>query len=134
MKAEIENLLEDINKSLKLILKRIDLENSKSKLDKLNHLSEDPNLWKDKKKAQQLMKERRFLNSNINEYENLLNQYNENLELLELADEENDLQFINEIEIQLKDLKKNSNYLEITSLLARISSACLYGESKEREV
>ena len=117
MKAEIENLLEDINKSLKLILKRIDLENSKSKLDKLNHLSEDPNLWRDKKKAQQLMKERRFLNSNINEYENLLNQYNENLELLELADEENDLQFINEIEIQLKDLKKNSNYLEITSLL-----------------
>ena len=51
MKAEIENLLEDINKSLKLILKRIDLENSKSKLDKLNHLSEDPNLWKDKKKS-----------------------------------------------------------------------------------
>ena len=117
MKAEIENLLEDIKKSLNLIFRRIDLENSKRKLEKLNFLSEDPNLWKDKNKAQQLMKERRFLNSNIQEYEKLFNLYNENLDFLKLAEEENDTQLINEIEVNLKDLKKYSNFLEITSLL-----------------
>ena len=117
MRAEIDNLLQEINKSLDLISKRIDLENSKKKLEELDHLSQSPDLWKNKNKAQKLMKERGFLQRNLQEYLSLKNQYNDNYELLNLAEQENDQTIIDEVEVGLKLLKEKSNLLETVCLL-----------------
>ena len=117
MKAEIDSLLQEIKKSLDLISKRIDLENSQKKLEELDHLSQSPDFWSNKNKAQKLMKERGFLQRNLQEYSNLKNQYIDNLELLDLAEQENDLFIIDEVGLSLKILKEKSNLLETVCLL-----------------
>ena len=51
MKAELENIIVDINKSLNLLSKRVGWETAESRLEELNVRCEDTNLWSDVEKA-----------------------------------------------------------------------------------
>ena len=60
MRAETERLVEDIEKSLALLRQRLG-DTAEHRLEELNAMSEDPELWNDPGRAQKLMRDRQTL-------------------------------------------------------------------------
>jgi peptide chain release factor 2 len=84
----------------------------------LNSLTEDPNLWNDPKKAQDLLRERNHLDEVISGYERLDREYKDNIELAEMAEAEKDEGMLAEAEKSLKSIAAELHKLEIESLLS----------------
>ena len=55
MKAELENIVGEIEQSLSLLSKRVGFETAEFRLEELNAMCEDSNLWSDSEKATKLM-------------------------------------------------------------------------------
>ena len=55
MRAEIQNTVEQIEKSLKLLAQRLNWETAQHRLEEFNARVEDPNLWDDPAAAQKLI-------------------------------------------------------------------------------
>jgi len=81
-------------------------------------MAEDPSLWNDPLKAQALMRERQQLDGAITTINNLSQSLEDQIELIALAEEENDAQIIAEAEAQIKDLKLQVDKRQIDVLLS----------------
>lgn len=88
------------------------------RLDELNALSEDPELWNDADKAQSIMRERTRLDSRISAVRKLETSLSDNIALIELAELENDESIIAEAEKELEKLKEEAAKRELESLLS----------------
>jgi peptide chain release factor 2 len=84
----------------------------------LNSLTEDPGLWSDPEKAQNIMKERNTLDQKIQQVRSVENRMNDALGLIELGEEEGDTAIVDEAIASLKALRKDSEKLQIESLLS----------------
>ena len=61
MRADIENLVNSVEKSLELLRQRMDWDTASNRLEEFNARVEDPNLWDKPDQAQKLMRERQSL-------------------------------------------------------------------------
>lgn len=95
-----------------------DWDNALSRLDELNALSEDPELWSDSDKAQKLMKERTQLEQGITAVREIETELKDALDLIELAEEEGDQGIIKEAEHALETLKTHTQRKRLESLLS----------------
>jgi peptide chain release factor 2 len=118
MRAEVETQVEVIRKSLTLLRKHLDYDNAVRRLSELNALSEDPELWNDPEKAQKLMKERTRLENGINALEGSEQELEDNLELIELAEMEDDEETVQEAIEALNVLQERAAKEEIETLLS----------------
>ncbi len=118
MRAEVETQVEQIRKSLALLRKHLDYDNAVRRLEELNALSEDPNLWNDPQKAQELMKERTRLENGIKALEESEQELADNIELIELGEMEDDADTIKEAEQALVVLQERAAKEEIETLLS----------------
>ena len=117
MKAEIASLAEDIQKTLELIIKCLDIDNLSSKLKVLEKKCETLD-WEDNEKSSLLMQEKSQLEEILNNYYSLRQDLQDNLQLLAIAEEENDLAMIDEIEINLQTLQLKTNKYKIECLFS----------------
>ena len=85
MKAELENIIADINKSLNLLSQRVGWETAEIRLEELNVLCEDSNLWSDLSNAKKLMRERQTLSESIESFKALRAELRESIELYQMA-------------------------------------------------
>lgn len=118
MRAEVETQVEEIRKSLALLRKHLDYDNAVRRLEELNALSEDPNLWNDPQNAQNLMKERTRLENGIKALESSEQELEDNIELIELGEMEDDAETIQEAEEALVALQERAAKEEIETLLS----------------
>ena len=95
-----------------------DLENSIRRLEELNSLAEDPNLWSDQKKAQLIMKERRQLDGALNDYNQIANGLADQIGMIELAEAEGDAALVKEAEQAILALRDRAAAKELESLLS----------------
>ncbi len=58
MRADIQIVINEIEKSLSLLRQRLDWDNVKKKREEFDALTEDPDLWNEPDKAQNLMRAR----------------------------------------------------------------------------
>jgi peptide chain release factor 2 len=84
----------------------------------LNARVEDQTLWDDPEAAQKVMRERSALETAIKGYNELEQGLEDNLELIEMAEAEDDADVLNEAEGALTRLKDHAGKLEIESLLS----------------
>ena len=117
MRAEMTNLVDAIGKSLKLLGKRLDFETAPYRLEEFNALIEDPALWDDQDRAQKLMRDRQLLIDSLAVYEGIKLELSDNLEMIELAELENDSGVIKDSENALKNLQKTAAKKELEALL-----------------
>ena len=117
MRAEIENLVSEIEKSLKLLAQRMDWETSEHRLEEFNAMSEDPKLWDDPEKAQKLMRERQALVDAIETYRSLSRELSDNAELIELGELEDDAEIVADAETAIRKLHRLAAQKEIEALL-----------------
>jgi len=81
-------------------------------------MAEDPNLWNEPQKAQELMRERQRLDNSINTINQLGQSLADHVELIALAEEEGDAQLISEAEEAIKTLKTQIDQRQIEVLLS----------------
>lgn len=117
MRAETQNNVNAIEKSLKLLAQRMDRETASHRLEEFNAMIEDPNLWNDPSKAQKLMKERQSLMEAISTYDLISSGLRDNVELIEMGEAEGDAEIITEAEGALRDLTKLAAAKELEALL-----------------
>ena len=95
-----------------------DWDSALERLASLNDLAESPNLWENSQKAQSLMKEREQLSSAIEKVRGFEKSLSDNLDLLEVAELEEEEELVTEAETELNHLHKASKKLRVETLLS----------------
>ena len=117
MRADAENAVAAIEKSLELLSQRLDWETAEHRLEEFNAMAEDPNLWDDPDRAQKLMRERQMLVDAMGRYTGMKQELSDNIELIELGEMEDDAEVVAEAEAALKTLQERAAQAEIEALL-----------------
>ena len=117
MRADAENTVAAIEKSLKLLAQRLDWETAGHRLEEFNALTEDPKLWDDPERAQKLMRERQMLVDAMDRFSKMKQELSDNIELIEMGEMEDDQDIVSEAEAALKSLKERAAQAEIEALL-----------------
>ncbi|MCE8511070.1 peptide chain release factor 2 [Ruegeria pomeroyi] len=117
MRAEIQNVVTDIEKSLRLLAQRMDHETAQHRLEEFNARVEDPNLWDNPENAQKLMRERQTLVDALDIYKGIETDLADNIELIELGEMEDDQDVVKDAEAALKALRERAAEKELEALL-----------------
>jgi len=117
MRAEAQNNVEAIKKSLVLLRQRLDWETAEHRLEEFNALIEDPDLWNDPAKAQKLMRERQMLVDAIDTCKSIEQDLSDSVELIELGEMEEDDEVVADAEAALGALKEKAAKKELEALL-----------------
>ncbi len=117
MRAEIQNTIEAIDKSLALLAQRLDYETAPHRLEEFNARVEDPTLWDDPDAAQKLMRDRQMLVDALATYEGIKQDLSDHVELIELGEMEDDAEIVTEAESALLTLAVKAAQKELEALL-----------------
>jgi peptide chain release factor 2 len=117
VRAEIQNTVTAIGKSLDLLKQRMDWETAAHRLEEFNAMIEDPDLWNDQERAQKLMRERQSLMDAVGTAEKIAQELQDNIDLIELGEMEDDNEVVSEAEAALKALAERAAQKELEALL-----------------
>ena len=117
MRAEVQNIVADIEKSVTLLAQRLDVETAQHRLEEFNARVEDPNRWDDPAAAQKLMRDRQMLVDAMQTHDGIKQDLSDNIELIELGEMEEDDEVVSDAEAALKSLALNAAQKELEALL-----------------
>ena len=117
MRAETQNHVDAIAKSLKLLGQRMDIDTSAHRLEEFNAHLEAPDLWNDPAKAQGLMRERQGLLDALSTYKLIESGLGDNVELIGMGEAEGDAEIVTEAEAALRALVDLAAGKELEALL-----------------
>lgn len=118
MRAELETLKLEIERSIALLRQRLDWNVASRRFDELEALAQSDNFWDDPQKAQTLMREKNKLQNAMSEIQELERDLSDNLELLELAEIDGDESLAKEAESGLQTTKERASKAELIALLS----------------
>ncbi|ABG32347.1 peptide chain release factor 2 [Roseobacter denitrificans] len=117
MRADVQNTIEKIQKSLDLLAQRLDVETAPYRLEEFNARVEDPTLWDDPDAAQKLMRERQMLVDAMATHDSIKQEMADNIELIELGEMEDDADVVSDAENALRALEETAAKKELEALL-----------------
>jgi len=117
MRAETQSNIDAIEKSLTLLRQRMDWETAAHRLEEFNAMAEDPDLWNNPDRAQDLMRDRQSLVDAVDGYKAMAQELSDSIELIELGEMEDDTDVVTEAENALKALVEKAAQKEIEALL-----------------
>ncbi|MEM8958478.1 MAG: peptide chain release factor 2 [Pseudomonadota bacterium] len=117
MRAETQNAVAAVEKSLDLLAQRMTRETADHRLEEFNAMAEDPDLWNDPAKAQKLMRERQMLVDAMSTYDGIKQDLSDNIELIEMGEAEGDTEIVAEAEAVIAALVEKAAQKEIEALL-----------------
>ena len=118
MRAEGQAHIDRIEKALALVRKFLDWDRAVRRLDELNARVEDPKLWDDPKKAEEVMRERRRLEASIGTVNEIGQEMADAIEFIELGEMEGDEATVNEGLATLAALAARADNDKVQALLA----------------
>ncbi|MBL4835955.1 MAG: peptide chain release factor 2 [Kordiimonadaceae bacterium] len=118
MRAEALATVDQLKQSMALLRRHLDWDQALLRLDELNALSEDPDLWNNPSNAQKLMRERTKLDDAIGAVKSIEQDLSDTLEILELAEMDGDAEMETEAEEALKALGASAKEAELKALLS----------------
>ena len=117
MRADLQNTIAEIEKSLLLLGQRMDWDTAEHRLEEFNARVEDPDLWSDAAKAQKLMRERQVLVDAMATHKSIKQDLSDTVELIELGEMEGDDEVVAEAEESLMALALTAAEKELEALL-----------------
>ncbi len=117
MRAETENQIVEIRKTIDLLAQRLNLETAELRLEEFNALSENPDLWNDPAKAQKLMRERQMHVDAMDNHKSLFSDLQDNIDLIEMGESEDDSEVITEAEEAIAAMVPIAAIKELEALL-----------------
>ncbi|WP_417456972.1 peptide chain release factor 2 [Kordiimonas sp.] len=118
MRAEAQATVDQLQQSMALLRRHLDWDRALLRLEELNALAEDPDLWNDPQNAQKLMRERTKLDDAITAVREIGDDLEATVEIIELSEMEDDEDMIKEAEGQLKKLAEQAKTAELKALLS----------------
>jgi peptide chain release factor 2 len=117
MRADAQNAVEQIEKSLELLRQRLDWDTAEHRLEEFNARVEDPNLWDNPESAQKLMRERQSLVDAMETYTSMKQDLTDLVDMIELGEMEEDADIVAESEASLIALVDKAAQKELEALL-----------------
>ena len=117
MRAETQNHVDAIEKSLKLLGQRLDIDTAAHRMEEFGALIEAPDLWNEPARAQKLMRERQGLIDALGGYRLIEQGLRDNVELIEMGEAEGDDEIVTEAEAALVALRATAAQKELEALL-----------------
>ena len=118
MRAEGQAHIERIEAALALVRKSLDWDRAVRRLDELNARVEDPSLWDNPKQAEEVMRERRRLESAIGTVNEISSEMADAVEFVELGEAEGDDAVVSEGLATLAKLAERADADKVQALLA----------------
>ncbi|MCY3829226.1 MAG: peptide chain release factor 2 [Rhodospirillaceae bacterium] len=118
MKAETQAVAEEIKQSIALLRRHLDPEALERRLGVLNAQAEEPDLWNDADRAQAVMRERTATEKRLAGFRALEQEFEDTLELIALAEEEEDAETLDDAEKALAALQAVAAKRQLESLLS----------------
>jgi peptide chain release factor 2 len=118
MRAEGQAHIERIEAALALVRRSLDWDRAVRRLDELNARVEDPTLWNDPKRAEEVMRERRRLDSAIGTVNEISAEMADAIEFVELGEAEGDDAVIEEGLTSLQRLADRADADKVQALMA----------------
>ena len=118
MRADAQAQVDRIDAALNLVKMSLDWDRALRRLDELNARVEDPTLWDNPKKAEEVMRERRRLDAAISTVKEIDADKTGTVELIELAEMEGDETLANEGAASLKELADRADRDKVSALLS----------------
>ncbi|MEO5810066.1 MAG: peptide chain release factor 2 [Sphingomicrobium sp.] len=118
MRAEAQDHIDQINAATALLRRFIDWDRALKRLEELHAMVEDPSLWNDPKAAQIVMRERRRLEEAVQATRSIENELTNAVELMELAEAENDDKLVDDCSRALTELAARAERDKVAALLA----------------
>jgi peptide chain release factor 2 len=118
MRADAEGFVVRIDAALALVRMSLDWDRALRRLDELNAKVEDPKLWDDPKGAEEVMRERRRLDSAIGTVREIDADKVGTVELIELAEMEGDTSLADEAVASLSALAARADRDKVQALLS----------------
>jgi len=104
--------------ALKELIKSLDAENKKQRVEELERLMQEPNFWDDAEKAQAMMQELNAKKEDINACDQLESQYQDFPDLIAMAQEENDEDMAADIQAEYEEFKNTFDSMRLKTLLS----------------
>ncbi|MGN1063118.1 MAG: peptide chain release factor 2 [Alphaproteobacteria bacterium] len=117
MKAEISALNNRLRQAILLLKERLDWDNACLRLDELDSLTAEADLWNNPEQAQKLVGERNVLSAKIDEIKALEQAVTDGFDMIELAEAEGETALLAEAEQAFADLEERIKKAELESLL-----------------
>lgn len=117
MRADVQNAVSQIEKSLELLKQRMDWETVPHRLEEFNARVEDPTLWDDPDNAQKLMRERQNLVDAKATHDTMAHDLSDNIEMIELGEMEEDEEVVADAENAILKLVDKAAEKELEALL-----------------
>ncbi|MBS0961031.1 MULTISPECIES: peptide chain release factor 2 [Acetobacter] len=118
MSSETDALNDQIKQSVALLRRHLNWDVAEARLAELNNQAEDPELWNNPEKAQELMRERTLLAGQIEGVLALEQGVQDVCELVELAEAEGDADVVQEAVATLREYAEEVSRRETESLLS----------------
>ncbi|MFO0991960.1 MAG: peptide chain release factor 2 [Hyphomicrobiales bacterium] len=118
MRAEITDVVDNMKQSIGLLRRHLDWDAAQKKLAELNARAEDPSLWNDPQKAQEVMRRRQDLDNRINLVLRLERSISDNVDMIDLGEAEGDAAIVAEAEAALTALRDEVAEHELETLLS----------------
>ncbi|HEY6831391.1 MAG TPA: peptide chain release factor 2 [Pseudolabrys sp.] len=118
MRAETQNLVEEIKQSVRLLRRHLDVDTAQQRLAELNKESENPAFWNDQARAQRVMRERDALEDQLKAIGRIEQELEDQLTLIELGESEKDEATVADAEAALRRLKVEVARRELEALLS----------------
>ena len=106
------------DKPLSQIKQSLDLDNKQKRIEELEADMEAPGFWDDPEKSQKSMKELKGLKDAFEKYNELVQGLEDAKTLIEMADEENDVSLIPEVDSEITAFEEKLENLRIETLLS----------------
>ncbi|MEM1352385.1 MAG: peptide chain release factor 2 [Pseudomonadota bacterium] len=117
MRADVQNTVDRIEKSLELLAQRLDVETAPHRLEEFNARVEDPTLWDNPEAAQKLMRDRQMLVDAMGTHDGIRQDLSDTLELIELGEMEDDGEVVADAIASLEALAETAAQKELEALL-----------------
>jgi len=117
MRADVQNTVDQIEKSLELLAQRLDVETAQHRLEEFNARVEDPTLWDNPDAAQKLMRDRQMLVDAMGTHDGIKQELSDTLELIELGEMEEDEEVVADAIASLGTLAETAAQKELEALL-----------------
>ena len=118
MRAEGQAHIERIEAALALVRRSLDWERALRRLDELNARVEDPKLWDNPRQAEEVMRERRRLESAVGTVNEISSEMSDAIEFIELGEAEGDDGVVEEGLTTLQRLADRADADKVQALLA----------------
>ena len=118
MNLEVENIINKISNLISNLKEYININSAKKRIEELDKISQNQDLWNDRKNAEKILREKNHLEKSIQTISEIESEFRDCKELIEIGKQENDSEIVFDAEKNLRQLFKYCSEKNLETLLS----------------